>query len=520
MNRVAEQLTGWTAGEALGRGFSEVFVVVNELTRAPVANPIERVLREGVVVGLANHTALIARDGTERPIADSAAPIREGAGALLGTVLVFRDMTQERAIERKLRSAHERLEQRVAERTAELLTANLDLKREIAERQRATAALKRSEEQFRQAQKMEAVGRLAGGIAHDFNNVLSVILSYSDLLARDLPEGDAVRADLQEIHKAGERAATLTRQLLAFSRQQVLAPRIVDLNEILAGMGKLLDRVIGEDIDLRTRTLPDLKRVKVDPGQIEQVIMNLVVNARDAMPQGGELTLETANVDLDAGYAAAHPGVSPGPHVMLVVSDTGSGMSEATQARAFEPFFTTKEQGKGTGLGLSTVFGIVEQSGGSLALQSAPGEGSTFRLYFPVASQAESPGLGQRCSVGAAGRGRDDSARRGRGAGSKPGAHHPEQERLPGARGPGWRGGPAALRALLGPDSPDPHRRDHAQDRGPRAGRTPLAAAASIQGALHVRLHRRHGRPPRRPEVGNGLLAEADHARCAGAQGA
>jgi len=296
-----------------------------------------------------------------------------------------------RESENRLAAAHEKLEHRVAERTAELLTANLELQREIAERHRATEALKRSEEQFRQAQKMEAVGRLAGGVAHDFNNVLSVILSYSDLLSRGLPEGDPTRVDLQEIHKAGERAAALTRQLLAFSRQQVLDPRIVDLNEILAGMGKLLDRVLGEDVVLRTRTVPELERVKLDPGQIEQVILNLVVNSRDAMPQGGELVLETANVELDDAYAASHPGVSPGPHVMLAVRDTGSGMSEETQTRAFEPFFTTKEKGKGTGLGLSTVLGIVEQSGGSFALQSAPGEGTTFRLYFPVASSAEDP---------------------------------------------------------------------------------------------------------------------------------
>jgi PAS domain S-box-containing protein len=239
------------------------------------------------------------------------------------------------------------------------------------------------EEQLRQSQKMEAVGRLAGGVAHDFNNLLSVVLSYAEMAIEDLKESDPIRGDIQEIHRAGVRAADLTRQLLMFSRQQVIAPKVLDLNDVLAGMDKMLQRLVGEDVDLTFIPAASLGRVLVDPGSIDQVVMNLAINARDAMPIGGKITLETANIVLDDEYAGSHLGATPGSYVMLSVTDTGAGMDKATQARIFDPFFTTKEMGKRTGLGLSTVFGIVQQSGGSIWVYSEPDHGTIFKIYLP-----------------------------------------------------------------------------------------------------------------------------------------
>jgi two-component system cell cycle sensor histidine kinase/response regulator CckA len=243
------------------------------------------------------------------------------------------------------------------------------------------------EARVRQASKMDAIGRLAAGVAHDFNNLLSVVLSYTEILGEDLKDDHPMRAGLDEIRGAGLRAVDLTRQLLTFSRQQVLQPKIVDLAKVISGVENMLRRLIGEDVELTANGDPALGKILVDPGQMEQLIVNLAVNARDAMPTGGRLIIETADVVLDEAYASDHVGVTPGPHVVLTVTDSGAGMDKATQARMFEPFFTTKEAGKGTGLGLATVFEVVRQSGGTIRVDSELDKGTTFKIYVPTAQR-------------------------------------------------------------------------------------------------------------------------------------
>jgi signal transduction histidine kinase len=290
----------------------------------------------------------------------------------------------------ELRSRAQRMESEVFARAQEIQEANrrlLELQAELERRvEERTAALERSQQHVLQLQKLEAVGRLAAGIAHDFNNLLSVVLGFSELLQAEIPEGSPMHDSLAAIQHAGERGAALTRQLLAFSRQQVVAPALVDLNQVLRRLTGILGRLLGEDIELHVVPLPDLPLVQADVGQIEQVIMNLVVNSRDAMPNGGALTLATAEIELDERLARQHAPARPGSYVVLAVSDTGGGMDRTTRDRAFEPFFTTKEVGKGSGLGLSTVYGIVQQSGGFVSLDSEVGIGTSVRIYWPRAS--------------------------------------------------------------------------------------------------------------------------------------
>jgi hypothetical protein len=477
-----EEGVGKSDFDCFDRDFAETGQVDEKLileTGAPLIGKVERVERLG-----------------EAPIwiSTNKMLLLDTIGAPMGTFGISHDITKSKLEEEQIRNLNDELEARVAERTAQLASANRQLQRELAERERAQkieretharfrylfannplpmwvydaatsqflevndAAVahygysagdfagmrtedlevngesatqhvkepkhrlksgktidvdvskheiewsgrrafivvaqdvteqKRLQRELNQAQKMEAIGTLAAGVAHDFNNLLTIVNGYSGFALEQLKEGDSLHNDIQQISKAGDRAATLTRQLLAFSRKQIFQPRVLDLNSSVAEMDRMLQRVIGEDIELVTTLDKNLQPVLADPGQMEQVIMNLAVNARDAMPKGGKLTIETGRVDVEGEVVARHPNLlSPGSYAMLAVSDTGIGMDQETQSRIFEPFFTTKGAGKGTGLGLSTVYGIVESAGGSILVYSELGKGTTFRVYIPEAQNA------------------------------------------------------------------------------------------------------------------------------------
>lgn len=342
MNAVAEVMTGWSQAEACGRPLGEVYRLAKGENWQKSDNSVVRTLFEKQGVVKSSDTLLFAKDGTRHYVADSTAPIFGLQGESVGVVLVFRDQTEQRKLEA----------------------------------------------QFRQAQKMESVGRLAGGVAHDYNNMLAVILGYADLALCDVTPSEPLHDYLQEIRAAATRSTEVTRQLLAFARKQEIAPRVIDLNEVVGGMLKMLRRLIGEDIDLIWRPMTDLKPVLMDPTQLDQILANLCVNARDAINGNGKVSLETRGIIFDEDYCADHVGFVPGEFILLAVSDDGCGMDKETQAKAFEPFFTTKGVGVGTGLGMSTVYGIVKQNNGFLNVYSEPGKGTTVKIYLPVSEGA------------------------------------------------------------------------------------------------------------------------------------
>jgi hypothetical protein len=318
MNHVAEMLTGWNESDACGKKIDEIFKIVLEETNAPADNPVSSVLKKGMVIGLANHTILLARDGTRRPIADSAAPVRNTKGEITGVVLVFNDQTERRDLQ----------------------------------------------DQLLQAQKMDAIGLLAGGVAHDFNNMIGVILGYASMLEKNIPPVESTHKMIQSIISAAERAANLTKQLLAFARKQIIALVPLNLNQELLLFQKMLGRLIGEDIALNISFKKVLWDIKIDPVQVTQILTNLATNARDAIENIGTVTIETDNVQIEEPLDNGLTRIPAGEYVQMIFSDTGKGMNKETLSHIFEPFFTTKPKGEGTGLGLSTIFGIVKQNNG------------------------------------------------------------------------------------------------------------------------------------------------------------
>ncbi|MCP4338389.1 MAG: response regulator [Desulfobulbaceae bacterium] len=337
MNPIAEALTGWPLLEACTQPLNTVFHVINALTRSQAENPVEKVLETGEIVGLANHTVLIAKDGTERQIADSGAPIKNDQGQIIGVVLVFRDVTEEYAMQDRLRHS----------------------------------------------EKMDAIGQLTGGIAHDFNNILGIILGNLDFLERMVAGDEKALKRVKSVDKAAQRAADLTKQLLGFSRKHVRETHSANLNQIIQGMDSLVTRSVTPEVEVSHNLAGDLWLTEIDSGDLEDVLLNIILNARDAMPDGGKLTIETSNVVLDATYAEKYPTVVPGEYVELAVSDTGSGISKDDLDHIFEPFYTTKHQGNGTGLGMSMVFGFIQRSKGHIKVYSELGIGTTIRCYLP-----------------------------------------------------------------------------------------------------------------------------------------
>lgn len=338
MNPVAETLTGWKQDQALGRSLEEVFSIINETTREKVENPVQKVIKKGLVVGLANHTILIARDGQEYHIADSAAPIKDTDGAVIGVVLIFRDITHEIEIEQKLL----------------------------------------------QAQKMEAIGTLSGGIAHDFNNILFPLVGYTEMLLNDIPEDDPIRSSLNAIYSSALRARDLVQQILAFARQEKSELKLIRMQPIIKEVLKLIRSTIPATISITQQIDPGCGIVKADPTQIHQIIMNLATNAYHAMAEnGGELKVTLKEIELGR-YDLIFPDMSPGLYACLSVTDTGMGINKDVMDRIFDPFFTTKEKGKGTGMGLSVVHGIVKSMNGKIQVYSGPGKGTQFHVYLPV----------------------------------------------------------------------------------------------------------------------------------------
>jgi len=471
MNPVAEHLTGWTETEALGRPLADIFHIVNEETRAPVENPALRVLRDGKTVGLANHTVLIARDGTERPIADSGAPVCDkDSGALFGVVLVFRDQSAEHAAQKALRESeaqysdlfhnmtegfalHEivcdgqgqpvdyrflkvnpafeqltglQAEQIIGHRILEVLPKterswiekygtvalkgttlrfenfSIALNRQyrvtafsprpgqfctlfddITDRKQAEAEQATLRDQFHQSQKLEAIGRLAGGVAHDFNNMLAIILGNAEIGLEETAPNSPLHSELDEIAKAGKHSADLVKQLLAFASRQMIAPKVVNLNTALADMLPMLRRLISEEIVLEWHPGADLWDVWIDPSQLEQILINLTANARDAITGTGQISIATCNVTGKTLIPGLRDAIPSGEYVQFSITDTGCGMDDATQAHLFEPFFTTKPHIPGSGFGLPTVYGILRQNKGDIRVTSKPGEGACFSLYLP-----------------------------------------------------------------------------------------------------------------------------------------